>query len=154
MTVRSIVNWAFATLIVGSLVGCGGATQDEWTEKREKVVPVSGVVLVNGKPIEGATVNFHSETKDVTAHGRTDAQGQFELTTYEAADGAVPGKHKVTVKKHEVKTVPNPEDPELGPISSEEIWHTPKVYGSIGTTPLTFDVGPEGNSDVELKLEQ
>lgn len=140
-----------STVLLLTQAGCGGGKKA--VEGRPKVVPVSGVVMLQGQPLAGATVLFHSETEEVTATGLSDDQGRFTLRTYAAADGAVPGTHKVTVKKTELKVVPNPDDPNLGPISSEEIWITPKNYGSRETTPLQLTVGEKGEKDLSVLVE-
>lgn len=78
--------------------GCGN--NDEYA-----TVPVSGVVTCKGKPVANATVNFsplrgQGRAEDKTgrlALGMTDKDGRFTLTTYENNDGAIVGKHVVTV---------------------------------------------------------
>ncbi len=139
----------FAGLV--SMPGCGGGGGA--VEGRSKVYPVEGKVTYNGEPVEGATVIFHSVTENVAARGLTDAQGNFRLQTYTPNDGAVAGEHKVTVKKAELKTVPNPDDENLGPISSEEIWHTPKPYALPDTSPLTETVQESGDNKFNIALE-
>ena len=74
-------------LLVG-VVGCGGA-----------VVPVKGTIKLDGKPLAGASVQFVAQDpggRDAT--GSTDAEGVFRLSSYRAADGALPGKYKVVVQ--------------------------------------------------------
>lgn len=134
-----------------SLSGCGGGGGA--VEGRSKVYPVEGKVMYLDQPVEGATVMFHSVTENVAARGLTDAQGNFRLQTYTTNDGAVAGQHKVTVKKTELKTVPNPEDENLGPISSEEIWHTPKPYALPDTSPITETVQESGDNKFTIVLE-
>lgn len=81
------------------VAGCGGNAEEYET------VPVSGVVTCEGKPIANATVNFTPLADQGRAAGRrgrvalgmTDKDGRFKLTTYENDDGAIVGKHKVTV---------------------------------------------------------
>jgi Domain of unknown function (DUF6795) len=59
------------------LVGCGGPT------KRCLVSPLSGTLVANGKPVEGAKVTrkYHSHwyKNQVEEVVRTDAKGQFEF---------------------------------------------------------------------------
>jgi len=144
--------WPMAVVSLGLLMaGCGG---EEPVKGRTKVVPVQGKVMFQGTPLSGATVMFYAETAKLTASGMTDEQGVFHLRTYEGQDGAVPGSHKVTVKKSEGKTVPNPEDPNLPPLSSVEIWITPEEYASQEKTPLTAQVSESGPNDITLTITE
>lgn len=78
------------------LTGCGGAA--------ERPVPVAGKVLLGGKAVEGAVVTFHSKGGGRSASGRTDAEGNFKLTTIKTDDGAPPGEYTVTIAKQETKS--------------------------------------------------
>lgn len=78
------------TAVIGS--GCGGPL-------RPKLAPVSGIVLYNGKAIEGAVVEFVREKLPVRSMGSTDDSGQFALTTFAPGDGAPIGEYQVTVTK-------------------------------------------------------
>jgi len=133
--------------------GCGGGGEDKWTKARKQVIPVTGRVLLDGVPVEAATVNFHSETEDLAAYGRTDADGRFRLTTYETNDGAVPGKHVVTIKKVITNTVLNPDDPEAEPLSSTEEWVIPERYSKKETSEQSAEVTEEGENDFTFELE-
>lgn len=77
-----------AVLLVVS--GCG---------KPVKLVPASGVVLIDGKPAAGISVQFLPEDvkgeKRPTSFALTDDEGKFVLKTYQGKDGAVPGSHIV-----------------------------------------------------------
>ncbi|MBW3542000.1 MAG: carboxypeptidase-like regulatory domain-containing protein [Planctomycetes bacterium] len=76
--------------------GCSG---DE--AERLDVVPVTGKVLYNDRPLPGAQVTFRCEEKNAPpAMGITGPDGTFQLTTYDDGDGAVPGEHLVTVAKY------------------------------------------------------
>ena len=78
--------------------GCSNSTEYETTL-------VSGVVTCQGKPVPNATVNFTpvpDENRSAGQRGRvalglTDKDGRFTLTTYQDGDGAIVGKHIVTV---------------------------------------------------------
>jgi hypothetical protein len=65
--------------------------------------PVSGQVLVKGKPAEGAFVVFHPKggsDKDKAVprpYATTNADGQFQMTTYEEEDGAPAGSYRVSI---------------------------------------------------------
>ena len=57
--------------------------------------------MLNGQPVEGATVNFLS-INGVTASGKTDASGTFSLKTtvgQQSVEGATLGRHDVAVVK-------------------------------------------------------
>jgi hypothetical protein len=67
---------------------------------RIPVYPVSGKVLFQGRPAQGAVVQFHpQEGTDTTLapRGEVDADGTFRLTTYQHQDGAPAGRYAVTV---------------------------------------------------------
>ena len=62
--------------------------------------PVSGTVTLNGAPVEGAVVAFSPQSADGhAAFGKTDAAGNYTLTTQQADDGAMVGSYAVTVTK-------------------------------------------------------
>lgn len=64
-----------------------------------RTVPASGVVTLNGEPIEGAAIVFIGDGGEFSAHGMSDSQGQFSLDSFEYKTGAVPGSYKVVVTK-------------------------------------------------------
>ena len=75
---------------------------------RPKIAPVRGKVTYHGEPVSEATVVFLCPGAPRLAVGKTDAHGNYQLTTYEPNDGAVVGTHTVAVKKH--KTEPGQVD--------------------------------------------
>ncbi len=90
---------ALSGLILAALGGCGDSGPD--------VLPVTGSVSLEGKPLEGATVTFSTKEGKLAAgelaFGTTDAQGRFRLRSQagptETLDGAVAGEHRVTISK-------------------------------------------------------
>lgn len=93
--------------------------------------PVTGKVLFQGKPAEGAVVVLHPVDKSVTIRpkGFVGPDGTFKLTSYLPGDGAPRGEHKVTVEwKKPIQTrdgefVPGPNllPPELNSPDSSKI---------------------------------
>lgn len=77
------------------LVGCSGSSNPP--------VPVSGKVLLNKKPVDGAVITFLSKDGGRSASARTEADGSFKLTTVNTGDGAPPGEYVVTIAKQESK---------------------------------------------------
>jgi predicted small lipoprotein YifL len=73
--------------------GCGS--------KGPVLVPVSGKVLVNGKPAEHAIVVLHPVTASdqPKPRGTVATDGSFTLTTNVTGDGAPPGEYRVTVEQ-------------------------------------------------------
>lgn len=94
-----------------SLLGCGKPPADA---PSVKLLPVTGLINVNGEPASGAHVTLHpveqSAAGVVTPSGVVDANGAFILTTYAPADGAPAGKYRVTVSWADLlKTGSDPE---------------------------------------------
>ncbi len=90
---RRTTTAAVALALLAGL-GCGGGPQ---------YVPVSGVVLVDGKPYSKAVVTFQPiGTADNPNPGRgssayTDENGRFVLKCDDGANGAVVGKHQLRI---------------------------------------------------------
>jgi len=107
--------------------GCGSSNRPE-------LVPVTGVVTMNGKPLEGARVTFVPENIR-GASAETDAAGNYELIYIRDIKGAPPGLHKVFISKlvDEQESIPN-------------------QYSSPEMTTLTAEVTDSGNKiDFDLK---
>jgi hypothetical protein len=140
--------------------GCGKA----------RPVKVAGIVTLDGKPLSGATIVF---TPDQEGGGRqaaalSDVDGEFELTTYNTGDGALPGTYKVVVTKREeissLAAAP-PQSPEEitkamadfakkrpGPaIETKKKAAVPPAYGSPSSTPLKYTVPIEDKLEIKLK---
>ena len=83
-----------AGLVLVFLAGCGGPV----------MAPVKGRVTCNGKPVAEAAVTFNPAARSEEdkepgkpATGFTDADGNYVLSTFKNYDGALVGKHRVTV---------------------------------------------------------
>jgi hypothetical protein len=136
------------------LVGCGGPTVDP---NRPKTYPVKGVVTYKGEPVEGATVMFMaSGSQERGAIGKTDTSGGFALTTFEAADGALPGPYRVTVSKTVVEDAPEEVGP--GDASGAEPFSgtakdlLPTKYKDANKSGLTAEVKETGDNSVTFDL--
>jgi len=71
--------------------GCG--------KPKPPTAPVTGRVLLDGKPVAGAAVMFEPVDGGVPARGSTGADGGFTLSTFVRDDGALIGRHRVSVSK-------------------------------------------------------
>src|SRR5690606_19402348 len=94
---RRLIRMA-AWLMVLSAVGCGPPA-----EVRPVLIPVQGSLLVNGKPAAGAMVVFHPaggasiDERGSRPKATVLPDGSFEVTTYQAGDGAPAGDYDVAV---------------------------------------------------------
>jgi hypothetical protein len=150
-----------AALLVAA-AGCGG---------KHTPVPVSGVVTLDGQPVEGATVYFYmvgDEREGRPATGTTNKDGEFRLSTLGNEDGALPGRYKVVVTKY-VPTNPKLKIPDFpdtleGRNAKSDFMYLnfeakgiqpftnslPPRYGDSNSTPLTQEV--TGKTTVKLEL--
>ncbi|MEZ6055786.1 MAG: carboxypeptidase-like regulatory domain-containing protein [Planctomycetaceae bacterium] len=88
-----LVQFLIVVAIGAVVSGCGGGGAE--------VPPlgiVSGVVKVDGKPIEGARVEFIPEAGGRPSSGVTDQDGKYTLSYADGVEGAAIGKHKVSVR--------------------------------------------------------
>ncbi|UUO08401.1 hypothetical protein M4951_08805 [Blastopirellula sp. J2-11] len=84
-------------IIAALLTGCGEAPYDDGLLKHQ----VTGLVTVNGQPLDRVIVRFQSTDSSKTGNaaqpvGVTDAEGKFALSTSADEDGAVAGEYVVT----------------------------------------------------------
>jgi hypothetical protein len=124
---RTLSGGFFGHLILVCLVvGCSGGT-------KFSTARAGGTVTCEGQPVAGAVVNFTplaaASGGGRGATGITDGQGRFVLTTYTTGDGAMVGKHRVSVGSEDAnKPLPGNSPPDL-----------------------TLDVQP-GNNDFPIEL--
>src|SRR2546423_8011399 len=90
-----VINRLAFFVVAVSFAGCGGS---------EKIVPVSGVVKLNGQPLANAHVSFqptasgNNPKAGVGSYGVTDASGKYWLKTADTdSTGAVVGTHRVEI---------------------------------------------------------
>jgi hypothetical protein len=154
--VGSRPHWAMATvLLMIAIVGCG--------PRGPAVEMVEGVVLLDGEPVEGATVFFSPAPKDkkpqggVPAAGRTGAGGTFRLNAVggaKAGAGTKVGEYVVTIVKQESDALPAP-DPSGPPAPPGEIKLRdllPAVYKLGTTSPLRATV-KQGKNTYRFELD-
>lgn len=91
-------------LAICLVAGCSRYREDEWSRQWPPRFPTGGIVTLDGAPVAEAVVTFaitrpDRDNKAFTAVGMTDPQGRFALRTFRPGDGAVEGKHAVTISK-------------------------------------------------------
>ena len=131
---------ALALLAIGLafVVGCGSG--------RPPRVPVTGVVVYRGKPLDSANVTFMPKGGR-PASGLTDAQGRFLLRTFDADDGALEGGHVVCISKN----VPDPNDKKMSPLP-QFISILPSRYSMPMESPLKATVTAKGPNDFRFEV--
>lgn len=153
----TVNRWCAALLAVAMTAGCGG-------DSGPKTVPVTGVVIYKGQPVAEASVSFLGDGTTRPAVGITDDSGTFILTTSRSGDGAVPGKHAVTVSK---TVEPPKKEASGGSISMEEaalaaqkpaeesktLYLVPEKYSMPDSSGLSVEVKEGEDNHFELKLE-
>lgn len=132
---RGLLGGAAALLL---LAGCGGGLP---------VVPVTGVVKLDGAPVAEAGVGFYPE-KGPGVSGRTNKEGKFTLETANLA-GALVGKYRVSVNKVKFSGVGPDEQPQPGGLKTEYL--VPQKYSDPNTSGLTAEVGA-GKNDFTFEL--
>jgi len=147
-------------LAVAGVAGCGGGGP--------AVERVAGLVTLDGKPVEGATVSFVPGSGGLFASGLTGADGRFTLNTAapgaKPGSGAVVGDYRVTIVKMESAAqarTDDPNDPKYDPLASvgenpnapkKPTYVVPKAYGDAATSGLQATV-KNGSNDVAFALD-
>ena len=148
MTKRSIIDtptgqrascwqafWPLAFLVAVT-VGCGSG---------DGLVPVSGEVTYQGKPLEYGTINFISPNSKLASGEIVD--GKFlGVTTREEDDGLAPGEYQVTIDaldrsaKYRDTMVP----PSL----------IPRRYADYTTSDLKATNEPDKKNELQFELDE
>ena len=150
-------------LVATLCTGCGNPAE----EGRVDVYPVTGTITYAGGPVADALVSFSpDEEGQPVATGRTNATGQFTLTTYEAGDGAAAGSYTVIVTKVAAPASTSAEpahDAEASAYSQVDVG----AHGAQGagadegggsllpqpSTPLKATVTADGDNEFDLVIE-
>ena len=69
------------------------------------MMPVTGTVHYNGRPLEFGSVTFQPRSGQ-PARGVIQKDGSFSLSTYRPGDGAVVGEHQVRITGYESQRDP------------------------------------------------
>jgi len=144
---------AVAGILGAAITGCG--------RRGPAVEMVEGTVLLDGQPVEGATVLFSPEAggaeRGLPAAGRTGRDGVFRLNAAGGAKfgaGTKMGDYVVTIVKqdHDPVPAPDPNAPPSGP-PNVKVWDVlPVVYKHATTTPLRATV-KKGKNRFRFELD-
>ncbi len=114
------------------------------------LVPVSGIVTLDGQPVSGVRVTFQPSGRDAENPGPgssafSDASGRYELKTVRDEPGAVAGQHTVRILNPEPTKASSNDS--AGPPRKEII---PRQYEV--SSDLTFDVPSDGTYAANFDL--
>lgn len=112
------------------IVGCGDGAPERY--------PVSGTVLIDGKPLTHGLVTFYP-TSGRSSFGQVNAEGRFTLSSRKAGDGVLPGSQRVTVKGSESLN------------EKQTKWHAPKKYANQDTSGIVIEI-TEPVDDLQIEL--
>lgn len=132
---------AAALALIVCLAGCG--------HDGPKVVEISGVATRGGDPVPNIELTFHPDFGR-PSWGVTDDQGRFELHYTRQQDGAVVGRHKVTVRGRQPQSAE--EEFSGGFKVPPEIATLREKFGTVETTTLVFEIS-EPNDNLEVPLD-
>jgi len=121
------------------------------SKSEEELVPVTGTVLVDGKPAAGAAVVLHpidGSGNGTHPLGQVDAAGHFQLTTVRSGDGAAPGPYKVTLTWYVSGPVKRGVEGEEAPARNL----IPDKYARAETTPLTATIRPGSTEPLRIEI--
>ena len=154
------------------LVGCGGASKE--ADFKGKLVPVSGVVKIDGAPVAGVQIAFvprsgiggnPNEALVRIASGTTDSEGKYTLSTHpggpatkkelEGYSGILPGKYSATFS---LWVMPDgtpweaSSNQKQGPAVSGAVEKLPAKLGNPSTTPHSVEIKEGGNTSLNFDL--
>lgn len=129
--------------------GCGKA----------RTSTVEGDVLLDGKPLAGASIQFVAQGKGHDATAETDKNGHFVMSTFTPKDGMLPGSYKVVISPPlgtaDTASYGSADDAMSAaakkPAKKEADKAFPQKYTRLDQTPLTQDVPVKGAIRFELK---
>lgn len=147
-------------LVVAAASGCGGGSD------RPRLAQASGIVTLDGEPVEGAIVNFLPVAGGRLATGTTDATGRYTLTTFDRNDGAAVGEHYIGVVKMggdgmqqlAQAEVPADEEGLLPDLSAPGVkqpeieYLVPERYGNPKESQLKLTVPTGGTDNLNIAL--
>lgn len=121
------------------MIVCSGCGQSG-----PKLGQVTGTVTLDGQPVPRASITFAPVEPGPTSMGGTNKDGQYKLLFNTDRQGAVLGKHNVTIRSLEQDT------DEDGKPTGDAPVKIPAKYGQVGA--LTAEVFT-GSNTIDFKLE-
>lgn len=140
-------TWCRGAFVAGLMALC--LVPGPGCKRNPRVVPVKGKVLYNGQPLPFGAVTFQPD-KGQPAVGDLTADGSFTLSSYGPDDGAVPGRHLVSVVCYEnMRPGKQKQGDSLGKLL------IPLKYTRLGSSGLSVEIKDDAGGqpqDVVLEL--
>jgi hypothetical protein len=150
MSVRHLISLVTGLGLVFQLSGCSS-----YDSNMPKLGKVRGKVSYQGKPVNTGRVVFtpvggKGGDTGQGASGEVESDGTYEMTTFNAGDGAILGQHIVTVVVREKTAMPKPDAD--GHIKYEVPKAlTPAKYATADKSPLRCTV-VEGGTVFDIEM--
>ncbi len=141
----SIAAALVAAFLLAACCGCG--------PKRPETAPVAGRVTFLGKPVPAGRITFHPD-QGRPAIGDIGPDGRYSLTTFVGGDGALLGRHRVTIEAVRQTGPPPPKSfaDEIHGLGGGGVeWLVPRDYARLETSSLTAEV-KRGENAVNFDL--
>jgi hypothetical protein len=143
MMTSFVAKLAGRICVVAIFVGCGSPDPE--------TAEVTGIARLDGQPLTSGIVTFTPEAGR-SATGFIQSDGTFTLKTYHDGDGALPGKHVVTITPGSsgAPTRPNFDSDRPTMATDSPI---PVKYGIPSSSGLEFEVkvGEANRAEFDLK---
>lgn len=136
---------ALIAIGIGAILLLGGCSKGP---VNKPVFPVSGQVVLDGKPVPYASITLFAQNVDGATerpNAVADKNGKFSLTTYSRDDGAPAGNYVAVVEAR--KQIVKNGDSDFGDN------YLPARYGNAQSSDLKIEVRPEPN-ELALKLRR
>jgi hypothetical protein len=157
MSLQITIRRSMPILLVLLAPGCAPPESDEprLDFNTVKLVPASGVVTLDGKPLAKAVVSFMPKNGPLPT-GETDENGHFEMIF--GHPGVPVGEYIVAVS-YFVSAEGEPQgvaarsslSPPPGMRTAKE--RLPRVYSALGESTLRAKIPPEGNTALKFDLK-
>ena len=138
-------------VVLGVVLFAGGCSP----ARDKSLMPVTGKVTLEGKPLSGTTITFVpiGSTRGAGGNGYTDKSGKYELSATHGGKGVPVGEYRVVASKLVMPDGSDfPLNSDVAPINSSAKEMLPAQYTSPENASLRATVH-EGANEVDFALE-
>ncbi len=152
-------NYFFSMVSLTSFllaIGCADPTQPDYYKLG--LVDVSGTVLLDGNPLDNATIEFVDPDSQSFSYGITDASGHYTLMFDSRKSGIIPGEKQIRIRSGvpsglaEGATAVATEEEDPDRVVEATSVAVPSCYKELGKVKVTVS-GSESNFDFDLSSD-